>query len=208
MFVLIKNRIHSLVIRKRSISYLPLDIWGGWCPFCLFCFSFVVCCGNDDSISLIIIFVRQAKNLGLLFGYWTANSSFKLMKKTFIQHESIVLLILFFPFLIFSSIYFSAFIFFFSYSSPSILIVDRHNLVELFFATAVSVAVAVYVFRSFSHSSVQTSSIIFFKTSICSFLVSLTIDLSYHPFRLELSTVERINLYQLQLEIIYHQHQH
>lgn len=41
----------------------------------------VVCCGNDDSISLIIIFFRQAKNLGLLFGYWTANSSFKLMKK-------------------------------------------------------------------------------------------------------------------------------
>lgn len=137
MFVLIKNRIHSLVIRKRSISYLPLDIWGGGLMSILVVLFFircrlVVCCGNDDSISLIIIFFRQAKNLGLLFGYWTANSSFKLMKKTFIQHESIVLLILFFPFLIFSSIYFSAFIFFFSYSSPSILIVDRHNLVELF----------------------------------------------------------------------------
>lgn len=41
----------------------------------------VVCCGNGESISLIIIFFWQAKNMGLLFGYWTTNSSFKLMKK-------------------------------------------------------------------------------------------------------------------------------
>lgn len=138
----------------------------------------VVCCGNGESISLIIIFFWQAKNLGLLFGYWTTNSSFKLMKKRLFSMN--LSFCWFFSFRFWFSL---QFIFPFLFSSSHTLVRQFWLWIDItwlnfFFASTVSFAVAVYLFHFFSHFLVQTSSILFFEN----FDLFISCFIDYWPF--------------------------